>query len=105
MNSFLKLLVNDGLFSGDDRVLNLAGAPKYVLVFDSSGIPSLRKLTPQDPSKPATRTVAGTTWRQFDPTDDRHRSVVRTANGATYVVVSTADWPQVEAFTKTLQPG
>jgi hypothetical protein len=50
-----------------------------------------------------TSQVGGVTWTRYE-SDDGHRSLVRTADGATYVVVGTGDWPQVEFFASTLRP-
>ena len=50
-----------------------------------------------------TSRIGGVAWTRYE-SDDGHRSLVRTADGATYVVVGTGDWPQVEYFTSTLHP-
>ena len=51
-----------------------------------------------------TAQVGGHTWTRYE-SDDGHRSLVRSADGATYVVVGTGDWPQVEFFASTLRAG
>jgi hypothetical protein len=51
-----------------------------------------------------TSQISGVTWTRYE-SDDGHRSLVRTSDGATYVVVGTGDWSQVELFASTLRPG
>ena len=50
-----------------------------------------------------TRVVAGTTWTTYESPDGSHRSLVRTANSVTYVVVGTGTWDEISTFTASLQ--
>jgi hypothetical protein len=50
-----------------------------------------------------TSRIGDATWTRYESADG-HRSLVRTADGATYVVVGTGDWSQVEYVTSTLRP-
>jgi hypothetical protein len=50
-------------------------------------------------------TIRGETWDRYESPDGAHRSLVRTADGVTYVVSGQADWPEIEAFTASLRAG
>ena len=52
-----------------------------------------------------TKVVAGLTWTTYQNDDGTHRSLVRTADGATYVVVGTATWDVLDGFASSLRPG
>lgn len=49
-----------------------------------------------------TSTVDGATWQRLESDDGARRSLVRVADGATYVVYSSGDWALLEQFTATL---
>lgn len=49
--------------------------------------------------------VSGTTWTTYENDDQDHRGLVRTADGATYVVVGTGPFAQLEEFASKLQAG
>jgi hypothetical protein len=52
-----------------------------------------------------TKEVAGLTWTTYQSDDGTHRSLVRTADGATYVVVGTATWDVLDQFATSSRPG
>lgn len=52
-----------------------------------------------------TTDVGGTTWTTYEDTEQTHRSLVRTADGATYVVVGTGPFEQIEEFAGKLRAG
>ena len=49
--------------------------------------------------------VGGTTWTTYENDDQDHRGLVRTADGATYVVVGTGPFEQLEEFASKLRAG
>ena len=49
--------------------------------------------------------VAGTTWTTYENDAQDHRGLVRTADGATYVVVGTGPFEQLEEFASKLRAG
>ncbi|HET7902082.1 MAG TPA: DUF4245 domain-containing protein [Candidatus Nanopelagicales bacterium] len=49
--------------------------------------------------------VAGTTWTTYENDEQDHRALVRTADGATYVVVGTGPYSQLEEFASKLRAG
>ena len=51
-----------------------------------------------------TVTIGGRTWARYVSADGSRRSLVSTADGATYVVVGSAGWPEIEKFTASLSP-
>ena len=50
-------------------------------------------------------TIAGDTWTRYVNPDETRRSLVRTADGITYVVTGTGPWAEVEGFTAKLRAG
>jgi hypothetical protein len=52
-----------------------------------------------------TSTIEGETWQRLESEDGARRSLVRVADGATYVVYSSGDWALLERFTATLSAG
>jgi hypothetical protein len=50
-------------------------------------------------------TISGDTWTRYVNADETRRSLVRTADGVTYVVTGTGPWPEIEGFTATLRAG
>ena len=52
-----------------------------------------------------TSTIDGATWQRLESDDGSRRSLVRIADGATYVVYSSGDWALLEQFTATLTAG
>jgi hypothetical protein len=52
-----------------------------------------------------TSTIDGQTWQRLENEDGTRRSLVREADGATYVVYSSGDWALLEQFTATLSAG
>jgi hypothetical protein len=52
-----------------------------------------------------TADVAGTPWTTYENEAQDHRALARTADGATYVVVGTGPWDQLEEFASKLRAG
>ena len=48
--------------------------------------------------------VAGQQWTTYENPEGDHRALVRAADGATYVVVGTGPYEQLEDFASTLKP-
>jgi len=49
--------------------------------------------------------IAGVTWQTYESPDGKHRSYVRQAEGATYVVTGQASWQDLTRFTERLGAG
>jgi len=52
-----------------------------------------------------TSTIDGVVWQRYESADGVQRSLVQSVDGATYVVNSQAQWPEIEQFTRSLAPG
>jgi hypothetical protein len=52
-----------------------------------------------------TSTINGVVWQRYESADGVQRSLVDSAHGATYVVNSQAQWPEIEQFARSLVPG
>lgn len=52
-----------------------------------------------------TSTINAVVWQRYESPDGLQRSLVTSVNGATYVVNSQAQWPEIEQFTRSLAPG
>jgi hypothetical protein len=48
-------------------------------------------------------TIGGVVWTRYESPDGKHRSLVRAASGATYVVTGNGEWPEVETFAASLR--
>ena len=51
-----------------------------------------------------TSTINGVVWTRYVSSDGVQKSLVQSAPGATYVVNSQAEWPEIETFTRSLTP-
>lgn len=49
-----------------------------------------------------TSTINGVAWTRYESSDGVQKSLVQSAKGATYVVNSQAEWPEIETFTRSL---
>jgi hypothetical protein len=90
-------IVHLGYLTPDDTYVGLEQSATKAISFVSDSTVSGRET--------GTRDVAGTTWTTYQNDDGTHRSLVRSASGATYVVVGTATWDVLDRFASTLQPG
>lgn len=50
-------------------------------------------------------TIGRDTWTRYVNAEDTRRSLVRTADGVTYIVTGTGPWAEIEGFTATLRAG
>lgn len=90
-------IVHLGYLTPDDTYVGLEQSATKAISFVSDSTVSGRET--------GTRDVAGTTWTTYQNDDGSHRSLVRTASGATYVVVGTATWDVLDRFASSLRPG
>ena len=90
-------IVHLGYLTPDDMYVGLEQSATKAITFLTDATVSGRQT--------GSRVVAGTTWTTYQNDDGSHRSLVRTADGATYVVVGTASWEVLDTFTGSLRAG
>ena len=90
-------IVHLGYLTPDDKYVGLEQSASKALTFVTDATVSGRQT--------GTREVGVVAWTTYQSDDGSHRSLVRTADGATYVVVGTAGWDVIDRFTSSLQPG
>jgi len=90
-------VVHLGYLTPDNLYVGLEQSATKALAFVTDATVSGRQTGSRD--------VGGTTWATYQSDDGTHRSLVRTADGATYVVVGTAPWDVIDKFATSLRPG
>lgn len=90
-------VVHLGYLTPDEKYVGLEQSATKALSFVSDATVQGRAT--------GSRTVAGSTWTTYESDDGSHRSLVRQASGATYVVVGTASWDEIATFTTSLRAG